>query len=407
MFFLTPKNLIIVSLLTTTVFAQSASDFQKQQLYGFEKEKTKFDIYKKDIQQEFKEYQKAQEKTYNEYKKELGFFWEKPKLSTKKTWVSYSKDKKTRSDVDFENETITIQTIADSEQEAKKKLQVTLAKVVTQDTKSAQENDELEIKLAKIKKPANMVTAKIEPEPILSTVIFDKEPTKDKVVAYVKNTIQYNKINSTKSTKVRHAKVYSIYVKMPKHAMIKRSKLYYEEVKKQANRQKLPIPLIFAIMHSESSFNPRARSHIPAYGLMQIVPTSAGIDTYKYLYKKRKVVSGSYLYNSKNNITMGSGYLHILYYKYLSKIKNPDSRLYCTIAAYNTGAGNVAWAFNRNKDLTYRKKLLVSNAADDINKLSPDEVYNRLLRDLRYDEPKHYLKRVSKRMGAYHKVYGL
>ena len=195
MFFLTPKNLIIVSLLTTTVFAQSASDFQKQQLYGFEKEKTKFDIYKKDIQKEFKEYQKAQEKTYNEYKKELGFFWEKPKLSTKKTWVSYSKDKKTRSDVDFENETITIQTIADSEQEAKKKLQVTLAKVVTQDTKSAQENDELEIKLAKIKKPANMVTAKIEPEPILSTVIFDKEPTKDKVVAYVKNTIQYNKIS--------------------------------------------------------------------------------------------------------------------------------------------------------------------------------------------------------------------
>ena len=152
-------------------------------------------------------------------------------------------------------------------------------------------------------------------------------------------------------------------------------------------------------MHSESSFNPRARSHIPAYGLMQIVPRSAGIDTYRYLYKKKKLVSGSYLYNSTNNITMGSAYLHILYYRYLRKIKNPDSRLFCTIAAYNTGAGNIAWAFTKTHN--------INKAAPLINKLTPDEVQAKLLKDLKYDEPKHYLKKVSKRMSSYHKVYGL
>ena len=104
---------------------------------------------------------------------------------------------------------------------------------------------------------------------------------------------------------------------------------------------------------------------------------------------------------------MGSAYLHILYYMYLKKIKNPDSRLYCTIAAYNTGAGNIAFAFNRHKNLTRKQKYRVGNAADDINDLSPQEVYDRLLKDLKYDEPKHYLKKVSKRMSAYHKVYGL
>ena len=151
--------------------------------------------------------------------------------------------------------------------------------------------------------------------------------------------------------------------------------------------------------HSESSFNPKARSHIPAYGLMQIVPKSAGRDVYKFLYKQDKLVSGTYLYNSTNNITMGTAYLHILYYRYLKAIKNDDSRLYCTIAAYNTGAGNIAWAFTKTHNM--------NKAAPIINSLTPEQVYNRLLKDLRYDEPKHYLKRVKERMSAYHKVYGI
>ena len=151
-------------------------------------------------------------------------------------------------------------------------------------------------------------------------------------------------------------------------------------------------------MHSESSFNPRARSHIPAYGLMQIVPRSAGLDSFQFLYKEKKVVSGSYLYNSKNNIKMGSAYLHLLYFKYLKNIKNLDSRLYCTIAAYNTGPGNIAWAFTKSNSM--------KKAAPYINTKKPKEVYEMLLKNLRYDEPKHYLKKVTKRMSAYYKLYG-
>ena len=150
-------------------------------------------------------------------------------------------------------------------------------------------------------------------------------------------------------------------------------------------------------MHTESSFNPKATSYVPAYGLMQIVPHTAGVDSYKYLYRVKKIPSSRYLYNSKNNIRLGSAYLHLLYYSYLRHIKNPQSRLYCAIAAYNTGAGNVAWAFTH----TYNPK----KAAQVINRLTPEQVYNRLLRDLKYDEPKHYLKRVTKRMQIYHRIY--
>jgi membrane-bound lytic murein transglycosylase C len=393
------KKLIIVTYLTSTLLAQSAQDFKTQQMQEFNKEKKQFGFYKKSQTQEFETYQKAQDKVYKDYKKELGVFWDKPKISTKKKWVSYTQDKKTRTDVDFSKETITIETIASSPKEAKQKLQIALAKVVTIDTKSIQETDPLEKKIAQIKKPEGVVISDVKAEPILSTIVFKKAPTQSSVKDYVNKYIKDNNIESKNSQKVKHAKIYSVKVDLPKDTMIKRSRIYYDEVKKNARLQKLPMALIFAIMHTESSFNPRARSHIPAYGLMQIVPKTAGIDTYKYLYKKKKLVSGSYLYNSSNNIKMGTAYLHILYYKYLKDIKNQDTKLFCTIAAYNTGAGNIAWAFTKNHNM--------KTAAPLINQKSPNEVYNKLLRDLRYEEPKHYLKRVSKRMSAYYKIYGI
>ncbi len=186
---------------------------------------------------------------------------------------------------------------------------------------------------------------------------------------------------------------------MPADTTLKRSQVYKDEIIKNANRFDIPVPLVFAIMQTESDFNPFAKSHIPAFGLMQIVPHSAGKDVYRYLYKKKGMPSSSYLYNSDNNIEMGSTYLYILYYRYLKKIKNPESRLYCTIAAYNTGAGNIAWAFTRSNNM--------SRAAPKINAMNPDEVYKHLLGNLKYDEPKHYLKRVKKRMSAYRNAYKL
>jgi len=66
-----------------------------------------------------------------------------------------------------------------------------------------------------------------------------------------------------------------------------------------------------------------AKSSVPAYGLMQIVPQSAGLDATEFVYGKPVLLSPSYLYNDKNNVNIGTAYLHILNYRYLKKIKNP------------------------------------------------------------------------------------
>ncbi|HFE39246.1 MAG TPA: transglycosylase, partial [Gammaproteobacteria bacterium] len=113
----------------------------------------------------------------------------------------------------------------------------------------------------------------------------------------------------------------------------------------------------------------------------------------KHLYGKAKVLAPSYLYSTDNNITVGSAYLHVLYYKYLRKVKDPRSRIYCTIAAYNTGASNVARAFI--------KKQHFNQAVNHINKLSSDEVYQALLKRLPFKETRNYVKKVTKNMSKY------
>ncbi|MBU0632233.1 DUF3393 domain-containing protein [bacterium] len=398
------KKTLLVLALISLAEGETFKEFQQKQMQQESADKQEFYTYKKAQEDAFEEYKKAQLKAFDDYKKELGVYWSDPKISTQKEWLAYTPDKKTRTDVDFEKNTITVQTIASSPEDAKEKLKDALAKAVTVDNKTVQETDPLEKILAKIKKPIGVVDAPVTNEPILSNVIFDTKPTKNSVAQYVNDNVKNSNIEVVQS-KIEGSNVYSLKIEMPSDSMQKKSKQYYEDVKNYASKENLNVPLVFAIMQTESCFNPRAKSYIPAFGLMQIVPSSAGMDAYNYLYNERKLVSSSYLYNSTNNIKMGSAYLHILYFKYLKEIKNPTSRLYCTIAAYNTGAGNIAWAFNRNKNLSSKQKYSMSYAADDINSISSDQVYNKLLKDLRFDEPKLYLKNVSKRMVAYSKVY--
>ena len=75
--------------------------------------------------------------------------------------------------------------------------------------------------------------------------------------------------------------------------------------------------------------------------------------------------------NLRNNIRIGTAYLHLLYYRYFKGVRDERSRLLCVIAAYNTGPGNVARAFTGGKDL--------SEAIEVINGLSYKEVLRTLL----------------------------
>jgi membrane-bound lytic murein transglycosylase C len=138
-------------------------------------------------------------------------------------------------------------------------------------------------------------------------------------------------------------------------------------------------------MEAESSFNPYAISHIPAYGLMQIVPRSAGRDAHRLIYGKDGTPTKDYLFVPKNNIQMGSAYLSILNERYLAGVRDAKAREYCVIAGYNTGSGNVLKAFHSNRDTAFAQ----------INRLNAAQVYQHLVNNLPYEETRRYLQKVS------------
>ena len=198
---------------------------------------------------------------------------------------------------------------------------------------------------------------------------------------------------STAPSKVSGSSVVTLMISLPSDRLQRKADQYKGSVVKHAAEYNVDPALVFAVIQTESSFNPMARSHVPAYGLMQIVPRSAGLDASKKVLGKKVLLSPSYLYDSENNIGMGSAYLHILSKRYMRAVKNEESRLYCVIAAYNTGSGNVARAFTGEVGMT--------GAAPVINSMSPEKVYQTLIDNLPHRETVGYLKKVTDRMKHY------
>jgi membrane-bound lytic murein transglycosylase C len=179
---------------------------------------------------------------------------------------------------------------------------------------------------------------------------------------------------------------------VPNHVKV-RAADYRDQVAKQTDRFGIDPTLVYAIMHTESNFNPMARSAVPAYGLMQLVPKSGGRDAYLFAKKEDVLVTGEYLYVPENNVELGTALLTKLLTVEFRNVVDPKSRVYCAISAYNTGAGNVAKAFTGKRN--------VREAIPKINAMTSDEVLEFLKKNLPYDETRLYVAKVSGRMGLY------
>ncbi|PMN89761.1 transglycosylase SLT domain-containing protein [Enterovibrio norvegicus] len=229
-------------------------------------------------------------------------------------------------------------------------------------------------KAAEVKKPVDAEKAVVAKKPAVEPLVVAEKPAL-----------------ATKPEK----KIVSYTVKLPENALKSRASKFQPLVEKESERWDVEAALVMAIMHSESSFRPDAKSHVPAYGLMQVVPTSAGHDVNKQVHKIDAPMKADDLYVPPFNVEAGTAYLNILNTRYLRSITNEESRMYCVIAAYNTGAGNVARAFNADRSTNIRK------ASHVINAMTPDEVYEHMIKNLPYDETKNYLKKVSGRIALY------
>ena len=350
------------------------------------------------IEQTYATYQRIIEEEYRAYEKEILKTWVKAEISTAKRWVEYAPDFQSRHIVDFDQQYLQIDLNVDGkEMEAliDTLVEQKLREMITEDQKTAFERDVLSQNIENriTQESPHVKSGEVKDSPVLLKMITGKDHPTDREIDAAVAALKQNATISRAPAKMPGTDTVSLRVSLPAGGMQRKAMEYRPYVKSYANERGLNEALVFAVIHTESAFNPMARSHVPAYGLMQIVPQSAGRDAAELLFGRQVLLSPSYLYSEQNNINVGTAYLYILYNRYLREITNPTSRMYCAIAAYNTGAGNVARAFTGTTS--------VSRAAQAINRMSPQQVYTHLVQRLPHQETRDYLQRVTSRMTMY------
>ena len=227
---------------------------------------------------------------------------------------------------------------------------------------------------------------KFDGKPFLAGLIKDNQGQDILYEWRAKKYAQYLVANQLKTrTDAKGHKVYYVDLQMSADYQKLAGNSYQALAQRYAKQFSLDPALVMAIIHTESNFNPYAMSHVPAYGLMQIVPSTAGADSHEFITGSKGVPTKTMLFTPEVNIQYGSAYLHILFNRYLQGIKDPKSHEYCVIAAYNTGSGNVLRAFHSDR----------KQAINVINSLSPEQVYKRLTTRLSQDEARRYVQKVT------------
>jgi len=295
------------------------------------------------------------------------------KVPTRKKYVKYTQNYKSRALVDFDAGTVVVETVDDEKPLASLENAIITTLLTPHDPRA------VDLYSAK--------TVKLGETPFLLGEVRDHQGKEIRWAWRAENFAQHlikTRLQTRASKTARQAAtIHFVKFSLEKDHLHIRARKYRHAVETRAKRYGVSRNLIFAVIKTESNFNPWAISKAPAFGLMQIVPGSAGHDVNRYL-KRPGIPTEKGLLDPDENILYGSVFLHLLDTQYLAGVRNRVSREYCVIAAYNTGAGNVLKTFDKNRE----------KAPDEINRMAPLAVYQKLKADLPYSETRRYLVKV-------------
>ena len=297
------------------------------------------------------------------------------KVPEQKKYVKYTQNYMSRTIVDFDSGMIVVETLDDKASKESVKNAIVTTLLTPDDPRSVDLFSD---------KP---VTLTSDHPPYLLGLVLDQQGQQIRTPAQAEtfaastlDTARTRTVDQNGTTK----QALIVEIKMVENFSNRQADKYRATVARFAEQFKISPSLIFAVMRTESNFNPFAVSSAPAYGLMQLVPTSGGRDAYRRAKGKDTIPSREYLFDPENNIELGSAYLNVLSYNLLERIDNEVSREYCVISAYNTGPRNVFKTFAGDS----------LAALNHINSLEPPAVYNRLRNNLPYQETRDYLVKV-------------
>jgi len=347
------------------------------------------------ISTNFNIFQESQQKAFNDFKKDVQRKWGQNNFifSDSINWVEYYEDNDVRSIVNFKDGTANLELLIDQDDDdddqkienevgkAIKELALTKGKVNDFKIESDEQN-------------------KLSKEPILQNQLITEEGvkvTEENIDQFTKEIIDKEEIiqSTVKGTDGKSRVLVSISIPLAPDYLKVRANKVLPIVTKYANQYNIEPELILSVIHVESYFNPKAISHANAIGLMQLVPSSGGQDSYEYVYGKSQQPSRRFLFDSDNNINLGTAYLKILMTKYFDGITNDENKRHCVVSSYNTGIGNVCLAVSGDK--------VPSNTVKIINRMTTNQTYSYLSSNLKYREAREYIVKVNNKYLMYKK----
>lgn len=391
-----------------------------------------FESYKEMVRREYEEFLDLYKEVSSAYLERIADVWSSPEESSRTRWVQYDDDYQERRVVDFERRMITISSPTGERELSEEKARAAAEELLEMTRKDAFEKDEVATAVEKESRERfkSLEVATLDEQPVLMSFLLGEKASEPEEQERIKKAVLSapdRKAGTEKGQKIvswsfpmeASAESRNSGIVEPQDvesepqfasAMSPRSiapgqierlparaRPFVDAINRENQAFELSTPLLLAIMETESAFNPMARSPIPAFGLMQIVPSSAGQDATEKLFGEARLLAPSFLYNPENNIQVGAAYFNILFYRYFKGIEDPVVRLYCAIAAYNTGPGNVSRALT-GSSMALRPAIRIANT------MSPEQVYQHLLTNLPYEETVNYLKKVTARMARFEEV---
>ncbi|RAX56722.1 hypothetical protein CCZ01_08735 [Helicobacter monodelphidis] len=298
---------------------------------------------------------------------------EENKSATQTIFIKYTNHYKSRASIDFEKGHISIETIDSKNPKTSLKKAIITTLLAPNNPNGLELTDDSEVKIGG--------------RPYLADFVKDQDGEQILFEWRANRYADYLIQNALTKRTLKNPKreVWAVNFDMQQDYHEVQNAQYGDIVAKYAKKYQLNPALILGIIKTESSFNPYATSRAPAYGLMQIVPKTAGADAHEHIHGRKGIPTANMLYKPETNIHYGTAYLQVLSKRYLNGITNAQSLEYCIITAYNAGAGAVLDTFHKNR----------KTAVNVINQKKPEEVYYILRNKLASQEGRRYLEKVT------------
>ncbi|HEY6951840.1 MAG TPA: murein transglycosylase domain-containing protein [Bacteroidota bacterium] len=393
---------ILIILSSTDVCAQQETEqnqykeFRQKERQGLNEQDRAYLNFKVEETSRYKKFYEEERKKFRDYVASIQKKWGNNKVdtSTNRKYVGYDNDFSGRRSVDFEHGLANVEALLDPND----------ARDPAKVHRILQEGI---VRLINDKGSDDPLAAREKVTPLPEPVLTGQVAMKDGKKVTPENAQQFASEIALGSLIKREevvgldgkkrVNVSASFPLIPNHIR-QRAEEFRTLVQKEAKRFRLDPRLVFATVHTESYFNPKARSAAPAYGLMQLVPTSGARSAYLHVYKEDKLLTPDYLFQPQNNVELGAGLLNLMMTKDFKDIKNEKSRVYCAIAGYNTGPGNVARSFAGKRD--------IPRAIEMINKMTPEQVFDHLRTKLPFEETRTYVVTVTEKMPLYEEWSG-